>query len=201
MDTEKNERLAYITSGLSIILLLFLLWFPYYCGNKPNTSVNYTDSLAIQQAKINELEKQLGYTLNDVSRANDARMKAEMKSHERDTIYLTRTRTIFKEAPDTCQPYLTAIVQECDTLVLSKEKVISELKVESAEKDTAITQQGQIIDAQSKQVGILKDANDSLAVDNKKLERKVKFNRALAKIGGWAVVTTGVVLAVLNWGE
>ena len=183
----KTKHLA-ITFGITCLLLSIGL---HYCTPKPKHINTTLDSLTTANKAI---EVQLGYALAEVQTQSDRAVKAEMAARQRDTIYLTRIKVIIKQAPDTCQPYLIAMQNECDTLVLAH--VNSELT-----KDTLIEKQSGVInlyaekDSVSQQViGQQGKVINELTKDNKKLTRKNKvakfFNKVLvgAAVGFTAVV-------------
>ena len=186
-NNMKTNHIA-ITFGITCLLLSIGL---HYCTPKPQHTNTTLDSLTTANKAI---EVQLGYALAEAQTQSDRAVKAEMAARQRDTIYLTRIKVIREQAPDTCQPYLLAMKNECDTLVLAH--VNSELA-----KDTLIEKQSGVIaialekDSVSQQVigqqgKVIGDKDKEI----KKLTRKNKvakfFNKVLvgAAVGFTAVI-------------
>lgn len=121
-----------ITFGITCLLLSICL---HYCTPKPKHKASALDSLTFANKAI---EVQLGYALAEAQKQSDRAVKAELAAKQRDTIYLTRTRTIIASAPIDCQPFLTEMNLECDTLIMAH--VYSEMVKDTllAEKDTVI---------------------------------------------------------------
>lgn len=186
-NNMKTKHLA-ITFGIVCLLLSICL---HYCTPKTQQNNTILDSLTFANKAI---EVQLGYALAEVQTQTDRAAKAEMAASQRDTVYLTRIKVIIKQAPDTCQPYLIAMKNECDTLVLAH--VNSKMS-----KDTLIEKQSGVINLYAEKdsvsqlvIGQQGKVINDLTTDNKKLIRKNKvakfFNKVLvgAAVGFTAVV-------------
>jgi len=111
--------------------------------------------------------------------------KFELLARERDTIYLTRTKTIFKEAPDTCLTYLLAMQMECDTLVqlhrnvsLAKDTLIDTLKAIIVNRNSVIANDSVV------KVGL----REEVKVAEKQIKRAKVVTKVVTWIAGVAVL-------------
>ena len=115
LNATENKRTKYgfIIFGITCLILSICL---HYCTPKPKQHPSALDSLTFVNKAI---EVQLGYALAEAQKQADRAVKAELAAKQRDTIYLTRTRTIIASAPIDCQPFLTEMNLECDTLIMA----------------------------------------------------------------------------------
>ena len=155
-ETTRNK----VGFRIALCLLLIGIATTIHCVcNKVQEveTVNKTDSLTT----INKaLEVQLGYALAEAQTQATRAVKAETAAKQRDTIYVTRTKWIKSIAPDTCQPYLDAIQNECDTLVLMH--VNSEMS-----KDALIEKQNGVIS-----IALEKDSVSQLVIGEQRIDLK-----------------------------
>lgn len=178
MKTDTLGAVAIIAA----ILVIFALFQWKQCGTEQHHPQVNTDSLIFANKT---LEKQYGMMSAEAQAQGLRASQAENKARQRDTIYITRTKTIFKEAPDTCQPYLIAMQKECDTLI--KMHVNSEMAKDTliAIKDSIIVNRNSVIENDS----VLIAESDAA---KKKAEKEAKRSRFITK-----VVTTAAAVAVL----
>ncbi len=180
--TQKNQLFAFAIIFAALVMLL-LIWMQGCHKQRPQLASN--DSL-IWANSI--LSKQYGMMSAEAQAQGLRAARAEQMARERDTIYISRTKIIIKQAPDTCQPYLLAMGQECDTLVLAH--VNSELA-----KDTLIDLQSGIIANRNDVIhndSIVKiDLNKQLVNSDKKLKMAKIGNKILTGLAiGFAAVVT-----------
>ena len=177
-----------ITFGITCLILSICL---HYCTPKPKHHPSALDSLTFVNKAI---EVQLGYALAEAQKQSARAVKAELAAKQRDTIYLTRTRTIMAAAPIDCQPFLTEMNLECDTLIMAH--VYSEMVKDTLlmRKDTVINLYAEKDSVSQLVIGQQGKVISDLTSDNKKLTRKNKvakfFNKVLvgAAVGFTAVV-------------
>jgi hypothetical protein len=190
-DTRTNVGIQ-CGAIVGLILIIIALVFMRGCESKPQLAVNNYDSIVnVLKAK----DKYIGIVEIDLSKANEARVKAENELRDRKPIYITRVERIIANAPDTCKEYLIAVRNECDTMQSKSDSTISALKVEVAKSDT-------VINAVKSKLETVEHFNDKLTDENKELvkdvagaERKAKWAKFWGKVAvGAAVVYTGVVM-------
>lgn len=144
----KTDTLGAVAITFMAVIIIALASMKH-CGlNQHRPQVN-ADSLIFAN-KI--LSKQYGMMSAEAQAQGLRASQAEMKARQRDTIYITRTKTIFKSAPDTCQPYLIAMQNECDTLIelhrnvsLAKDTLIDTLKAVIMNRNSVIANDSVII--------------------------------------------------------
>ena len=190
-DTRTNVGIQ-CGAIVGLILIIIALVFMRGCESKPQLAANNYDSIVnVLKAK----DKYIGIVEIDLSKANEARVKAENELRDRKPIYITRVERIIANAPDTCKEYLIAVRNECDTMQSKSDSTISALKVEVAKSDT-------VINAVKSKLETVEHFNDKLTDENKELvkdvagaERKAKWAKFWGKVAiGAAVVYTGVVM-------
>jgi hypothetical protein len=190
-DTRTNVGIQ-CGAIVGLILIIIALVFMRGCESKPQLAANNYDSIVnVLKAK----DKYIGIVEIDLSKANEARVKAENELRDRKPIYITRVERIIANAPDTCKEYLIAVRNECDTMQSKSDSTISALKVEVAKSDT-------VINAVKSKLETVEHFNDKLTDENKELvkdvagaERKAKRAKFWGKIAiGAAVVWTGFVM-------
>ena len=166
--------------------MMGMLLFLTKCGKEPVTKPN-NDSLRFV---LQMQDKQIGLLLNEVQAANDARVKAENKLADRKPIYVTRTITIHDQAPDTCKPYIAAVMAECDTMQMMYDTVITNLHNEVAMYDTTVK-------ALQANKETLQHFNDKLEAEVKVADKRAKRAQFVSKLVTWsALVLVGVVTVV-----
>ena len=193
MNTDTRTNVGIQCGAIvGLILIIIALVFMRGCESKPQLAANKYDSLVnVLKAK----DKYIGIVEIDLSKANDARVKAENELRDRKPIYITRVERIIANAPDTCKEYLIAVRNECDTMQSKSDSTISALKVEVAKSDT-------VINAVKSKLETVEHFNDKLTDENKELvkdvagaERKAKWAKFWGKVAiGAAVVWTGFVM-------
>ena len=182
-----------ITFGITCLILSICL---HYCTPKPKpkqAAPNYDSIVNVLKAQ----DKYIGIVEIDLSRANEARVKAENELRDRKPIYITRVERIIANAPDTCKEYLIAVRNECDTMAQKYQAVVDSTKEELCKMEEAKDAYKDKSETLQHFNNKLTDENKHLTNDNKKLTRKNKvakfFNKVLV---GAAVVFTGVVMWV-----
>lgn len=162
MKTDTLGAVAIIAA----ILVIFALFQWKQCGTEQHHPQVNTDSLIFANKT---LEKQYGMMSAEAQAQGLRASQAENKARQRDTIYITRTKTIFKEAPDTCQPYLIAMQKECDTLI--KMHVNSEMAKDTliAIKDRIIVNRNSVIENDSV---IIAKQDSTIAAFQKQLRKE-----------------------------
>ena len=180
-----------ITFGITCLVLSIGL---HYCTPKPKqkqAAPNYDSIVNVLKAQ----NKYIGIVEIDLSRANEARVKAENELRYRKPIYITRVERIIANAPDTCKEYLIAVRNECDTMAQKYQAVIDSTKEELCKAEEAKDAYKDKTETLQHFNNKLTDENKQLTKDNKKLTRKNKvakfFNKVLV---GAAVAFTGVVI-------
>ena len=172
----------------SIIITLLLLKF---CNNSKEVNNSQLDSLQLANKVLTE---QYGMMSANAQAQQTRAEKAEMMARQRDTIYLTRVKKIFVNAPDTCQPYLVSMQLECDTLIMAHVK--SELH-----KDTLIDTLREIV---ANRNYVIK--NDSIAKvvfkkdlkEAQKEAKKQKRGKVAAWCAGGAMFVLYLVTNIIN---
>lgn len=179
-------KLIMLFSAICLIALLPLK----YCNTpyKPDSKQHYIDSLLeVNKAK----DIQIGFALAEAQTASDRAVKAELAAKQRDTVYLTRIKTIKQLAPDTCQPYLEAMGKECDTLIMAH--VNNEMA-----KDTLIAKKDAVIELYA-----AKDSTSQLVIGEqgkqlKESEKEVRKQKR-GKVVAWCVgVGLGILYIITN---
>jgi len=183
----KNK--LFFTSLLSIMVIIIALTMMNTCTPKPKPTPQL-DSLRFANQM---LSKQYGLMSAEAQAQSLRAARAEILARERDTIYLTRTKTIFKQAPDTCQPYLLALKSECDTLI-EMHRTVSLAKDTLLEiKDSLISNRNEVIHNDS----ITKVELSKQLVKSDKKAKRAKF---FTKVVAWSAAILVGVVAVLGVG-
>ena len=181
--TETRNKRGY-RIAIILLLLAMLSTFAYVCNKvkmvEPISKEQHlTDSLKFINKAI---EVQLGYALADAQSQSARAVKAETAAKQRDTVYLTRIKWIKQAAPIDCQPYLTEMGQECDTLIMMH--VFSEMS-----KDTLLMKKDTVINLYAK-----KDSVSQLVISEQGKEIKQAHKQTKrAKFWGKAAVVVAVV--------
>ena len=181
----KTDTLGAVAITFMAVIIIALASMKHCGSNQHRPQVN-ADSLIFAN-KI--LSKQYGMMSAEAQAQGLRASQAEMKARQRDTIYITRTKTIFKSAPDTCQPYLIAMQNECDTLIELHRNV-------SLAKDTLIDTLNAIIANRNSVI-----ENDSIVIKNMAVDlQKSERAKRRAKIGAKIVGIAAAVAVVFSFG-
>lgn len=130
---EKRPINHYYREILIAILIIFL--FIKHCGN------GHQSPAPMQTNNAQSMRKQIRGLIAANKELKKRSEKAEQNSIERDTIYVTRVQKIKEIAPAECDTFIRMVVQECDTLIITKE-------VEIAVKDSIMVVDSTIIATQ-----------------------------------------------------
>ncbi len=177
----KTDTLGAVAITFMAVIIIALASMKHCGSNQHRPQVN-ADSLIFANKT---LEKQYGMMSAEAQAQGLRASQAEMKARQRDTIYITRTKTIFKSAPDTCQPYLIAMQNECDTLIEMHRMVSLAKDTLLAIKDSIIVNRNSVI------------ANDSVIIAKsdaakKKAEKQAKRSKFITKVVGIAAAVAVV---------
>jgi hypothetical protein len=192
-DSTIKNTLFYtflIFASVSMMCLIFMK----QCNPHPKPHRSSYDSIV---DVLKGYDKFIGIREIEYKAQVDRAIKAENALNDRKPIYIERVKVIREQAPDTCQPYLTAMQAECDTLQMRSDSTIAELKQTVAKADTLI--KGVVSKSET-----LEHFNDKLTSENKELEkdkakaeRKVKRAKIVSKVVTWsAAVLVGVITFV-----
>jgi len=190
---DKKIKQQQIAIGFLVLIIVISSLVGIYAAYliKPIVNESKTDSLTFANKA---LEVQLGYALAEAQTQATRAVKAENKARERDTIYISRVKYIKTSAPDTCQPYLTAMQNECDTLVLMH--VNSEMS-----KDTLIEKQNGVIaialEKDSVSQLVISEQREDLKKSAKQIQRERNGKRAAIGFGVLMLVVY-VISGVMN---
>jgi hypothetical protein len=180
----KSNTLLSVAIAAIIILLLSL---NYIKCNTPTTQPQPSSDSLRMAIKI--LERQIGISEAERQQAMQRAVKAENDLKNRKPIYIERVRVIKESAPDTCQPYLTAIQAECDTMLAKADTTISELKNVIVNDSIVIAGYVQLDSA--KTVRIV-----NLETDNATKDKQVKK----LKLGTKIIAGVAALIMAISWG-
>jgi len=171
-------------SAVVAFAILLLLRYCCYPQTKTLAPQNYDSIVDVLKAQ----EKYIGIREIEYKASQDRAAKAEKAIRDRKPIYITRVERIVQSAPDTCQPYLIALKQECDTLQAKSDSLINELKNTVAKADTLI--KGVVAKSET-----LEHFNDKLTAENKELVKdNVKEKRKGYFKGLWHGTLLGAAI-------
>ena len=160
-----NKQITTHLAIISIAVITFILLLNK-CNNKPNYIAN--NDLLIDN-KVAEIERLKLYISKQ-----DSIIKAK-----KDTVIVYRTKfktkydTLYKEAPDTCKPYLTSIYNDCQKLDSVNQLLIT---AQSNQIDTLKYQINQYIQLDSLKCKAYNDTIINIKKDLKQSKRKAFIN-------------------------
>jgi len=188
-ETANRTKQFMIAFGVCCLLLAI---FMTKCGTNKGKFITPREQHLIDSLKfINKaIEVQLGFALADAQTQSARAVKAETAAKQRDTVYLTRIGKIQQAAPIDCQPYLTEMGKECDTLIMMH--VLSEMS-----KDTLLMKKDTVINFYAKKDTVSQLVISEQGKEIKQAHKQTKRTKFWGKLAiGAAVVWTGFVMWV-----
>lgn len=178
---------------LMIIVSLFTIGITNYIGNKK-----------IKQAELDSADFNLLRNFIEVKLLKDLENKHLVKV---DTLFKTDTirverwhkvKEIVKLAPDTCQHYITILEHACDSMIVIKDSLISELIKVIAIKDSIEYKDSNSIELLNRKVLMLRSEMENLIVQIDKLTKQKKRWRNAALIQGGYIILRESKSVLLN---
>jgi hypothetical protein len=137
---------------------------------------------------IKQLEKQVGLSEAEAQKFHAEAVDAKNALKEYKPIYVYRTDSIIKMAPDTCYPYLLALKQQCDTMMTKYDSTIIKMGRVIKADSTVKEDYKRLVGGKDKLIAVKDSIKDSLLVVVAKFPKKLKRAKWQGRIEGGAAV-------------